>query len=26
VLAVNGGSATYLEWIGASTRVDRGAE
>ena len=24
VLPVNGGSATYLEWIGASTRVDRG--
>ena len=24
VLPVSGGSVTYLEWIGASTRVDRG--
>ena len=26
VLPVNGGSATYLEWVGASTRLDSGSD
>ena len=26
VLSVNGGSATYLEWVGASTRSEQGSD